>query len=80
MTPESLAGGIIGKIRDGDVVTIDSGSGTLAVDAPEIDSRTGLEADVVNWQVGMGRELFTAFRERSEGAEQGGGIFTVADA
>ena len=80
VTPESSAGGLIGKIRDGDVVTIDSGSGTLAVDAPEIDSRTGLEADVVNRQVGMGRELFAIFRENSQGAEQGAGIFTVADA
>ena len=80
VTPESSAGGLIGKIRDGDVITIDSGSGTLAVDAPEIDSRTGLEADVVNRQVGMGRELFAIFRENSQGAEQGAGIFTVADA
>jgi len=80
VTPESSAGGVIGRIRDGDVVTIDSSSGTLAVDAPEIDSRPRLEADIANRQVGMGRELFAVFRERSQGAEQGGGIFTVADA
>jgi phosphogluconate dehydratase len=80
VTPESSAGGLIGKIRDGDVVTIDSSSGTLAVDAAEIESRPGLEADAVNRQVGMGRELFAVFRERSDGAEQGAGIFTVADA
>ena len=80
VTPESSAGGLIGKIRDGDVVTIDSSSGTLAVDAAEIESRPGLEADAVNRQVGMGRELFAVFRERSYGAEQGAGIFTVADA
>jgi phosphogluconate dehydratase len=80
VTPESSAGGLIGKIRDGDVVTIDSSSGTLAVDAAEIESRRGLEADAVNRQVGMGRELFAVFRERSDGAEQGAGIFTVADA
>ncbi|HSN51328.1 MAG TPA: phosphogluconate dehydratase [Woeseiaceae bacterium] len=80
VTPESSAGGVIGKIRDGDVVTIDSKSGTLAVDAPDIESRPGLEADIVNRQVGMGRELFAVFRERSLGAEQGAGIFTVADA
>ena len=76
----TLIEGVDGTVRDGDVVTIDSGSGTLAVDAPEIDSRTGLEADVVNRQVGMGRELFAIFRENSQGAEQGAGIFTVADA
>jgi phosphogluconate dehydratase len=80
VTPESSAGGLIGKIRDGDVVTIDSSGGDLQVEAPEIDSRPGLEADVVNRQVGMGRELFAVFREHSQGAEQGAGIFTVADA
>ncbi len=80
VTPESSAGGLIGKIRDGDVVTIDSSGGDLRVEAPGIDSRPGLEADVVNRQVGMGRELFAVFREHSQGAEQGAGIFTVADA
>ncbi len=80
VTPESLAGGIIGKIRDGDMVTIDANSGAMVVDAEDIETRPTPDADIANRQVGMGRELFTAFRERSEGAEQGAGIFTVADA
>ena len=80
VTPESLAGGIIGKIRDGDVVTIDSNSGTLAVDAEDIESRSAPESDIVNQQIGMGRELFAAFREHSSGAEQGAGIFTTVNA
>ena len=77
VTPESLAGGIIGKIRDGDLVTIDAAGGTLAVAADDIDSRPAPAADIANRQVGMGRELFAAFRERSAGAEQGAGIFTT---
>ncbi len=80
VTPESLAGGIIGKIRDGDVVTIDSSSGTLAVDAEDIESRPAPESDIANQQIGMGRELFAAFRENSSGAEQGAGIFTTVNA
>ena len=80
VTPESLAGGIIGRIRDGDVVTIDSNSGTLAVDAEDIESRPAPESDAANEQVGMGRELFAAFRENSSGAEQGAGIFTTVNA
>jgi phosphogluconate dehydratase len=80
VTPESLAGGIIGKIRDGDVVTIDSNSGTLTVDAEDIESRPAPEFDIANEQVGMGRELFAAFRENSSGAEQGAGIFTTVNA
>jgi phosphogluconate dehydratase len=80
VTPESLAGGIIGRIRDGDVVTIDSNSGMLAVDAEDIESRPAPESDIANEQVGMGRELFAVFRENSSGAEQGAGIFTTVNA
>jgi phosphogluconate dehydratase len=80
VTPESLAGGIIGKIRDGDVVTIDASSGTLAVDAADIDARSAPESDIANQQVGMGRELFATFRENSTSAEQGAGIFTTVNA
>ncbi len=80
VTPESLAGGVIGKIRDGDMVAIDANGGSMVVDAGDIDVRPTPDADVANRQLGMGRELFAAFRERSDGAEQGAGIFTVADA
>jgi phosphogluconate dehydratase len=80
VTPESLAGGLIGRIRDGDVVTIDANSGALEVDAADIESRPGPEADIANRQVGMGRELFATFREYSAGAEQGAGIFTAVNA
>jgi phosphogluconate dehydratase len=80
VTPESLAGGIVGRIRDGDVITIDSNSGTLVVDAEDIESRPAPESEAANEQVGMGRELFAAFRENSSGAEQGAGIFTAVNA
>ena len=80
VTPESLAGGFIGKIRDGDVVTIDANEGTLAVDAEDIESRPTPGPDIANQQVGMGRELFATFRENSAGAEQGAGIFTMVNA
>jgi phosphogluconate dehydratase len=79
VTPESLAGGTIGKIRDGDMVTIDAAGGTLAVDAGDIESRPAPDTDVANRQIGMGRELFVVFRERSTGAEQGAGIFALAE-
>ena len=80
VTPESFAGGFIGRIRDGDVVTIDANEGTLAVDAEDIESRPTLGPDIANQQVGMGRELFATFRENSAGAEQGAGIFTMVNA
>jgi phosphogluconate dehydratase len=48
------------------------------VEADDIDSRPTPEADIANRQVGMGRELFAAFRDYSQGAEQGAGLFTTA--
>jgi phosphogluconate dehydratase len=74
VTPESLCGGLVGKIRDGDMIRIDSDTGTIAVDADDIDSRPAFDVDGANLQIGMGRELFAAFREGSASAEQGAGI------
>ena len=78
VTPESLSGGAIGKIRDGDLVTIDAGRGTMTVDA-DLDTRPDPDISVASHQVGVGRELFALFRERSEGAEQGAGIFAMVE-
>ena len=80
VTPESLCGGVIGKIRDGDIISIDAHDGAFVVDAEDIDARSTLDNGAGNLQAGMGRELFSAFREQSSGAEQGAGIFTDASA
>jgi phosphogluconate dehydratase len=78
VTPEALRGGLIGKIRDGDRVTIDSKAGMLTVEAEdEIHSRPQLDTNVESQHSGMGRELFAAFRERASGAEEGATIFAV---
>jgi phosphogluconate dehydratase len=75
LTPEALADGPIAKIRDGDVITIDAAKGILAVaDNDEVAARA-TNAAVENSQIGMGRELFAAFRERATGAEQGASLF-----
>jgi len=75
VTPESLDGGLIGRVRDGDVITIDADAGLLSADADDLDGRPALDTRSANPQVGLGRELFAVFRERSAGAEQGAGIF-----
>ena len=74
LTPEALAGGLIAKIRDGDVITIDAGKGMVSVQSDDdIDAR---EADIVAApQQGMGRELFGAFRQRAGSAESGASLF-----
>ena len=75
VTPEALDGGLIAKIRDGDIVSIDAAHGLLSVGSEdEIESRD-LPSVPSTSETGMGRELFTAFRERASSAEQGATLF-----
>ena len=79
VTPEAVDGGAIGKLRDGDMITIDSTSGTLAVAGAETVLQRDIPAmDISASHAGMGRELFGMFRRSVGGAEAGGSIF-VAD-
>jgi phosphogluconate dehydratase len=74
ITPECLAGGDIGKIRNGDVILVDGESGQLIakVDTTEWQQRNIATADLDNNSYGMGRELFAGARQNAAGAEQGG--------
>jgi phosphogluconate dehydratase len=76
VTPECLTGGPLGKIRDGDVVRLDSFAGTLdAHVSPAVwDQRPNADTDVSGNTHGVGRELFRLFRANAAEAEQGGGV------
>ena len=76
VTPESVCGGLIGKIRDGDDITVCARSGRLTVAGTDVEAREALETPEAASQVGVGRELFSLFRAHSSGAEQGAGIFS----
>ncbi|MDH3533184.1 MAG: phosphogluconate dehydratase, partial [Gammaproteobacteria bacterium] len=73
VTPEALRGGMIGKIRDGDIVTIDAEQELLSVAGSDGDpaSRPARTFDVDANHTGMGRELFASFRAHVTGAEAG---------
>ena len=76
VTPEASHGGLIGKIRDGDLVTVCAATGELSVSAADdIDSREATENEIAAHSSGIGRELFAAFRERASSAEQGASFF-----
>ncbi len=75
VTPEAAHGGGIGRIRDGDRIRIDAASGELSVTADGFESRPVPEVDLSASQVGLGRELFAAFRDKVCGAEGGATIF-----
>ncbi len=80
VTPEAIDDGPIAKIRNGDMITIDAENGVLCVaEDSDFASREAPPVDV-NPQLGMGRELFAAFRERATGAEQGASLFGSREA
>ena len=76
VSPECLHGGPLAKVRDGDVVRLDSLAGTLAVQVPEDDfSRRSVPTPVLGQNdYGMGRDLFRIFRANAAAAEEGGGV------
>ncbi|MFD1381883.1 phosphogluconate dehydratase [Rhodanobacter aciditrophus] len=73
LTPEALAGGLIAKIQDGDLVRLDAVEGTLSVlvSEAELAKRDAAECDLTRSHQGMGRELFSGQRMLVNGAEQG---------
>jgi len=73
VTPEALCGGLIAKIRDGDLLRVCAQDGELEVNVADIGERIA-EVEVAP-QYGLGRELFTAFRERAGSAESGASLF-----
>ena len=75
VTPEAACGGSIGKVRDGDIVTVNAVHGELSVQATSVlEERDSVFVRAAN--VGMGRELFTAFRDRAGSAELGASLFS----
>ncbi|MBS0388938.1 MAG: dihydroxy-acid dehydratase, partial [Proteobacteria bacterium] len=79
VSPEVHCGGPLGKLRDGDVVRLDSNAGTLEARVnAETWAQRVIESPAARGQWGMGRELFEMFRSQAASAEQGGGIATPA--
>ncbi|MBK3745574.1 phosphogluconate dehydratase [Paraburkholderia aspalathi] len=77
VTPEALDNGVIGKIRDGDIIRLDAVAGTLEllVDDATLATRIGDQPDLSANEYGMGRELFRAFRQIAGRADQGASVF-----
>ena len=73
ITPEALHGGLIGKVRDGDLIDIDAEQGLvqLLVSDEELAARQVETGDLQDNQFGFGRELFTGNRSMAGPAESG---------
>ncbi len=76
VSPEAAAGGPLAKVRDGDLIRLDSVAGTLAVLLPEDEwaareTATLPEAQRIADGRGLGRELFAGMRRNALTAEEG---------
>ena len=71
VSPEAALGGPIARVKDGDIIRLDAIAGTLELDGEGFDARP-LASAPVTVQTGMGRELFTGFRQLAGPAEEGG--------
>ena len=71
--PEACKGGLIAKIRDGDMIRMDATKGVLEVlvDAGELNNREIEIPDITGNETGTGRELFAMFRANVGSAETG---------
>jgi phosphogluconate dehydratase len=79
VSPEILAGGPLGLVRNGDIIRIDATQGTLEalVPADIWASRKMATADLSSSHIGMGRELFDVFRKSVSAAEEGAAHFPL---
>ena len=79
VSPEILAGGPLGLVRDGDIIRLDATTGTLEALVPAAvwAARTPAAADLTPNHIGMGRELFSMFRASISEAEKGATTFPL---
>ncbi|SFK56634.1 phosphogluconate dehydratase [Methylocapsa palsarum] len=77
VSPEAQAGGLIAKLRDGDMIVLDADAGALIaeVSAEDFETRAPAVADLGAQAQGHGRELFEIFRANVGAPELGAGVF-----
>lgn len=79
LCPEAKDGGVIAKIKDGDIITLDSINGTLSVELSDekILAREIYMPDLSSNYYGVGRELFSMMRKVVNSAEEGACCFEL---
>ncbi len=82
VTPEASQGGALAKVKEGDMIRLDSLTGELEllVDEQELAQRPLVQPDLSANQYGMGRELFAVMRHHVGGSEQGASVCFAAEA
>ena len=76
LAPEAVEGGIIAKIQEGDLVTLDAPNGILKVHVSDEElAKREAELSLPSATFGTGRELFTGFRNIVSSADLGASAF-----
>ncbi|NRB25103.1 phosphogluconate dehydratase [Shewanella sp.] len=81
LTPEALDGGLIAKVRSGDMIRVDALTGelTLLVSDAELATREAEKVELRKTNYGMGRELFGALRANLSSPETGARCTSAID-
>ncbi|MBT8422691.1 MAG: phosphogluconate dehydratase, partial [Gammaproteobacteria bacterium] len=74
VTPEAAKGGLIGRLRDGDVVTVDANSDQLSVDVSDAELQAREPAPLASEPPTLGRNLFASARAAVADADAGAGF------
>ncbi|MCW9017942.1 MAG: dihydroxy-acid dehydratase, partial [Kangiellaceae bacterium] len=76
LVPEASDGGLIAKVKNGDLIRVDAKQGTveLLIATTELDKREAKTLALKENTFGTGREIFKVFRQSVTGAEQGASI------
>lgn len=77
--PEASEGGVLAKVEEGDIITVNALSGelTLEVNEKELAKRELATLDSLKSTSGMGRELFAPMRAQVNCAELGASVFGI---
>ena len=76
LAPEAVEGGIIAKIHEGDIFTLDAPNGILKVHVSDEElAQRELQISQASQTFGTGRELFTGFRNIVSSADLGASAF-----
>ena len=74
LSPEAADGGMIARLRDGDLLRVDAENGVLEVPEAGFETRDPVTPDISANETGLGRELFAAFRQNCCPASEGGAL------
>lgn len=79
LSPEAMDGGLLAKVEDGDRIRLNAHTGdlTLLVDESELANRVVAPLDLESSNWGMGREMFSVFRQQVSSAEHGASVLKI---